>query len=75
MRKAAWLAGLGIAAGILVSLFATVLVRDVLFRVEPLDRTVFFVVTLVLMAVSVGAALTPALRAANVDPMRTLREQ
>jgi predicted permease len=75
MRKAAWLAGLGIAAGILVSLFATVLVRDVLFRVEPLDRSVFFIVTLVLMLVSVGAALAPALRAANVDPMRTLREQ
>lgn len=75
LQKAAWLAGLGIATGILVSVFATALVRDVLFRVAPLDRGVFLVVTVVLIVVSVGAALTPALRAANVDPMRTLREQ
>lgn len=75
MRKAAWLAGLGIGTGTLVSFFATALVRDVLFRVAPLDRSVFLVVTLVLMVVSVGAGLAPALRAANVDPMRTLREQ
>lgn len=75
IRKAAWLAGLGIVTGILVSFFATALIRDVLFRVEPLDRSVFFVVTLVLMVVSGGAALVPALRAASVDPMKTLREQ
>jgi ABC-type lipoprotein release transport system permease subunit len=33
------------------------------------------IVTLVLMVVSMTAALVPALRAANVNPMRTLREQ
>lgn len=75
MTKAGLLAVLGIGSGILVSYFATTLVRDVLFRVEPLDRSVFLAVALVLMIVSVGAALAPALRAARVDPMRTLREQ
>ncbi len=33
------------------------------------------IVTVVLIFVSIIAALAPALRAANVDPMRTLREQ
>jgi ABC-type lipoprotein release transport system permease subunit len=36
---------------------------------------VFLTVTVVLMFVSMIAALAPALRAASVDPMRTLREQ
>jgi ABC-type lipoprotein release transport system permease subunit len=43
--------------------------------VAPLDRWVFITVTLVLFSVSLIAALAPALRAANVDPTRTLREQ
>jgi ABC-type lipoprotein release transport system permease subunit len=36
---------------------------------------VFLTATLVLTFVSLIAALAPALRAARVDPMRTLREQ
>jgi predicted permease len=75
LRRALVLACLGITLGALASIFATKLVTDVLFRVEPLDRSVFLLVTFVLVLVSVIAALAPALRAANVDPMRTLREQ
>jgi ABC-type lipoprotein release transport system permease subunit len=36
---------------------------------------VFLGVTFLLIFVSMIAALAPALRAASVDPMRTLREQ
>jgi ABC-type lipoprotein release transport system permease subunit len=36
---------------------------------------VFLTVTVVLIVVSMIAALVPAVRAANVDLMRTLREQ
>lgn len=75
LRRALILAGLGIAIGASASVFATRLVTDTLFEVAPLDRSVFLTVTLVLIFVSLGAALAPALRAANVDPMRTLREQ
>jgi ABC-type lipoprotein release transport system permease subunit len=59
----------------LTSIFGTRLITDTLFKVVPLDRSVFLTVTLVLMFVSMLAALAPALRAAKVDPMRTLREQ
>lgn len=75
LRRALLLAGLGIGIGAVASAFAAQLITDTLFRVEPLDRSVFLTVTLVLMLVSLIAAVAPALRAASVDPMRTLREQ
>ena len=75
LRRALILASVGIGVGALASFFATRLITDLLFNVAPLDRSVFLTVTLVLMCVSMIAALAPALRAANVDPMHTLREQ
>jgi putative ABC transport system permease protein len=74
LGRALALACLGIAIGAIASMFATRLVTDTLFQVAPLDHAVFFTVTLMLIFVSLMAALTPALRAANVDLMRTLRE-
>jgi ABC-type antimicrobial peptide transport system permease subunit len=75
VRRALILAALGILTGVCFSIFATRLVSEILFQVSPLDRSVFLVVTLVLAAVSVIAGMAPALRAASIDPMRTLREQ
>lgn len=75
LRRALILACLGVGLGALTSIFATRFITDVLFNVTPLDRSVFFAVTLILMFVSLLAAVAPALRAANVDPMRTLRDQ
>ena len=75
LRRALILAGMGIVAGAVASIFATRFITDTLFQVEPLDPSVFLVVAVVLAVVSMIAALAPALRAASVDPMRTLREQ
>jgi len=75
LQRGLVMVGIGIGAGALISLFATQLASDLLFDVARLDRTVFLIVTLALLSVSVSAALVPALRAANLDPMRTLREQ
>ncbi len=75
LTRALVLASLGIVIGALASLYATRLIADVLFNVAPLDLPVFLEVSVVLMLVSTIAALAPAIRAANVDPMRTLREQ
>jgi len=75
LRRAFVLACLGIGIGASVSIFAARVITDSLFQVEPLDRSVFLIVALVLIFVSTLATLAPALRAANVDPMRTLREQ
>ncbi len=75
LRRALMLGCLGIAAGAFASIFATRLVGEFLFEVTPLDGSVFLVVTLLLAMVSLIAAMAPALRAANIDPMRTLRQQ
>ena len=75
LRRALILATLGVGLGAAASIFASTLVTDLLFEVTPLDRSVFVTVALVLMFVSMAAAIAPALRAANVDPMHTLREQ
>jgi putative ABC transport system permease protein len=75
LRRALLLAVLGILVGIFASLLGTGLVGDLLFRVKPLDPSTFAVVTLTLLLVSVGSALTPAIRAAWLDPVRTLHEQ
>jgi putative ABC transport system permease protein len=75
LERALMLASLGIGIGVLASVVATRLITDLLFKVAPLDRRVFLSATLVLLIVSMIAALAPALRAASVEPMRTLREQ
>jgi len=75
LRRGLVLACIGTALGALASLFAANLIQDVLYEVKPLDGSVFLIVAAVLLFVSTVAALIPALRAANVDPMRTLRAQ
>jgi ABC-type antimicrobial peptide transport system permease subunit len=75
VQRALLLGVTGIIAGGIVSILGGRLVSDLLFQVHPLDPSTYVVVALVLLIVSVVAALAPALRAAWVDPMRTLREQ
>jgi predicted permease len=75
LRRALILAALGIGIGASVSIFAARVITDTLFNVKPLDQSVFLTVTLVLASVSLIAALAPAMRAARVDPIRTLRDQ
>jgi predicted permease len=75
LRRALTLSVLGILAGAAASLLAKKLVDGFLFQVQPLDLSTFVTVTLTLLLVSIVAALAPAIRAASVDPMRTLHEQ
>ena len=65
----------GIAIGAVASFFAGRLLEELLFKVTPLDQWVFLTVTPILFIVAMTASLVPALRAARLDPMRTLREQ
>jgi ABC-type antimicrobial peptide transport system permease subunit len=75
LRRALTLSVLGIFAGAAASLLGKKLVDGFLFQVQPLDLSTFVTVTLTLLLVSIVAALPPAIRAASVNPMRTLREQ
>ena len=75
LQRAALLALLGVGLGIAVSIFTTRVVADLLVNVPQFDRTVFLGVTSLLLCVSMLAALAPALRAASVDPVRSLRDE
>jgi putative ABC transport system permease protein len=74
------LQGLRVAAlGLLLGLGgAAVLTRVLsasLFEVSRFDPITFLAVPAVLLLVVIGACLVPALRAASIDPMRTLRAE
>lgn len=75
LQRGLVLACIGIGVGAVSSVFAARLIRDFLFKVKPLDASIFLAVTLTLILVSILAALVPALRAAKVSPMETLRAE
>jgi len=74
LRHGALLASTGVGIGMLASIFTTQLIGDLLFNVARLSWRVFAAVTLTLFSISMAAALVPAIRAAHLDPMRTLRD-
>jgi ABC-type lipoprotein release transport system permease subunit len=49
--------------------------KSLIYEVSPHDLTTFLVVSFVLVAVSFGASLAPALRAARIQPLEVLREE
>lgn len=63
------LIGLGLAAGLALAL------RQILFRVDPLDPVVFAAITGILTATALAASAIPALRASRVDPARALHRE
>jgi putative ABC transport system permease protein len=65
--------GLGLLFGILGAFILTRLLSSLLYEVKPADPLTFFVVALVLGAVSLVASYVPAWRAARVDPLVALR--
>ena len=73
-RGAALAAG-GTAIGLAGAMALTRQMTGMLYAVQPLDPLTLIAVTGVLLAVSIGASLAPAYRAARVDPMRVLRDQ
>jgi putative ABC transport system permease protein len=64
---------LGIALGVALTLAAGRLVASLLYGVSPADPVAMVVVVVLLFSVSIAAAISPAWRAARVDPMTALR--
>ncbi len=65
--------GLGLGAG--GALFATRLIRGLLFGVAPHDPVTLGAVVVLMAAVGIGACWLPALRAAKIDPAVAIRAQ
>jgi putative ABC transport system permease protein len=68
-----WMAGIGIAFGMPVSLLLARAVRSQLFGVSNHDLVTLCLVSVVVAAVAFASAALPARRAAKVDPMVALR--
>jgi putative ABC transport system permease protein len=73
LRETAPLVGGGIGIGIAAGLGVTQLMRALLFGIEPTDLVTFVGVPLLLAFVGLIAALIPARRASQVDPLIALR--
>jgi len=78
-RRVAWqglgLTLTGVAAGSVLSVAATRILRSMLSGVAPGDPTVLGVVALLLAAVALLASWLPARRAAAVDPLVAIRTE
>lgn len=69
------MAALGIAAGLVLSFAAGRTVSSLLFGLSPHDPVTMFAAAIVLLAISIGSGLIPALRAARVNPSDALRAE
>jgi putative ABC transport system permease protein len=70
-----FLALAGVTAGLLASLYFTRLLRTLLFGIPSTDPLTFASVALLLTAVAALAALIPARRAANVNPVIAMKAE
>ena len=75
MRQAGWLTGIGLAIGLLFSVGASLLIRNLLFGVRAWDAVTLGGVTAVLGLCSMAASFFPARRAASVNPTDALRAE
>lgn len=68
-----WLAGVGVAIGLVAGAGVTRLMGALLYRTSPLDPATFFMAAVVLLFAAALASYVPARKAARVDPADTLR--
>ncbi|HEX6163416.1 MAG TPA: FtsX-like permease family protein, partial [Vicinamibacterales bacterium] len=75
VMRSARIAALGGAAGLAIALGGARVMQSMLFATDPRDAGTLTVVSLLLMALAIIACAMPAIRAARVDPMTTLRAE
>jgi putative ABC transport system permease protein len=67
------MAGAGVVLGMAAAILLTRLITGMLFEVSPTDPWTFAAITVTLVGTAILAAMTPARRAARIDPMVALR--
>jgi len=73
LADAAKLTAIGVAIGVPTAMFATRLIATLLYTTSPRDPSVYGLVVLCIVLVSLVAAYLPARRAVRVDPIVALR--
>ena len=75
LKRGMALAAIGVAVGLGISACLSRFIATLLYGVHPLDPLTFAGVSLLLLLVALVASVAPAYRAAQADPMITLRNQ
>ena len=75
LRQSLAIVGVGLAAGVPLSIVAGRAVRSQLYGVEPYSALALVVAAASLTAVAIAASLVPARRAVTVDPLMALRAE
>ncbi|MGZ5020685.1 MAG: FtsX-like permease family protein, partial [Chthoniobacterales bacterium] len=78
MSQGAWQLAIGLVLGaggvaLLLGVVAAAALKNILFKVNPLDPTIYFAVAGMLTLVAAASCFVPARRATRVDPMVALR--
>jgi predicted permease len=66
---------IGCGIGAIGAVFATRLLRSMLFQVDPLDPFVLILAAISIFLLAIAASLVPARRAAFIEPMQALRAE
>jgi predicted permease len=75
VRQGLFMAGGGVACGLIVAVAATRLLRSLLFHVSPMDPLTYGCAALALCAAGALASYIPSRRTASVDPVEALRAE
>ena len=65
----------GCGMGAVAAVFATRLLRSMLFQVDPLDPIVIALAAISIFLLALAASVVPARRAASIEPMQALRTE
>jgi hypothetical protein len=65
----------GCGIGAVAAIFATRLLRSMLFEVDPLDPAVIVFAAVSILLLAIAASIIPARRAAAIEPMQALRTE
>ena len=75
LRRASWLTGSGVCAGLLMAYGLARMVASLLRGVRPDDPVVFSTITAIIAAIALISSWMPARRASRIDPMAALRDE
>ena len=65
----------GCVIGAVAAVFATRLLRSLLFEVDPLDPAVLVLAAVSILLLALAASVIPARRAASIEPLEALRTE